>query len=179
MRSNSLNAVYIQHYCGYTVVCCVAYVCMSNLLPSPFQSHNFLYSFLKERVLTQSIGCRGPEMYMILSYYCPGIESRWGGGRGFPHLSRTTLGTTETPVQYVPSLFRGKERSGRDADPSPLLVPWSRKSITMLLLPLSAVLPVESLISCTRVHFNFTYTSTPPMDRTACTEPQCLYKGAL
>jgi len=23
------------------------------------------------------------------------------------------------------------------------------------------------------------YTSTPPMDRTACTEPQCLYKGAL
>ena len=25
----------------------------------------------------------------------------------------------------------------------------------------------------------FTYTCTPPMDRTACTEPQCLYKGAL
>ena len=23
------------------------------------------------------------------------------------------------------------------------------------------------------------YTSTPPMDRTACTEPQCLYKGDL
>ena len=23
------------------------------------------------------------------------------------------------------------------------------------------------------------YTSTPPMGRTACTEPQCLYKGAL
>jgi len=29
------------------------------------------------------------------------------------------------------------------------------------------------------VHFNFTYTSTPPIDRTACTEPQCLYIGAL
>jgi hypothetical protein len=25
----------------------------------------------------------------------------------------------------------------------------------------------------------WTYTSTPPMGRTACTEPQCLYKGAL
>jgi hypothetical protein len=23
------------------------------------------------------------------------------------------------------------------------------------------------------------YTSIPPMGRTACTEPQCLYKGAL
>jgi hypothetical protein len=25
----------------------------------------------------------------------------------------------------------------------------------------------------------WSYTSTPPMGRTACTEPQCLYKGAL
>ena len=25
----------------------------------------------------------------------------------------------------------------------------------------------------------WSYTSTPPMARTACTEPQCLYKGAL
>jgi len=29
------------------------------------------------------------------------------------------------------------------------------------------------------VHFTFTYTSTPPMGRTACTDPQCLYNGAL
>jgi len=25
----------------------------------------------------------------------------------------------------------------------------------------------------------YSYTSTPPRGRTACTEPQCLYKGAL
>ena len=25
----------------------------------------------------------------------------------------------------------------------------------------------------------YSYTSTPPMGRTACTEPQCMYKGAL
>jgi hypothetical protein len=25
----------------------------------------------------------------------------------------------------------------------------------------------------------YSYTSTPPMGRAACTEPQCLYKGAL
>jgi len=47
----------------------------------------------------------------------------------------------------------GKERPGRDADPSP---------------PSSAVVMKE-----------YSYTSTPPMGRTACTEPQCLYKGDL
>ena len=47
----------------------------------------------------------------------------------------------------------GKERPRRDADPSP---------------PSSAVVKKEQ-----------SYTSTPPMGRTACTEPQCLYKGAL
>ena len=47
----------------------------------------------------------------------PGIESRWG--RDFPHLSRPALWPTQPPVQCVPGLSRGKERQGRDADPSP------------------------------------------------------------
>jgi len=47
------------------------------------------------------------------------------------------------------------------------------------LLPLWTVRPEQSLSACTTVHFTFTYTSNPPMDRTACTEPQCLYNGAL
>ena len=47
----------------------------------------------------------------------PGIDSRWG--RDFPHLSRPALGPTQPPVQWVPGLSRGKERAGRDADPSP------------------------------------------------------------
>jgi len=34
-------------------------------------------------------------------------------------------------------------------------------------------------VACTTLHFTFTYTFTPPMDHTACTEPQCLYNGAL
>jgi len=47
----------------------------------------------------------------------------------------------------------GKEWPGRDADPSP---------------PSSAVVMKE-----------YSYTSTLPMGRTACTESQCLYKGDL
>ena len=45
----------------------------------------------------------------------------------------------------------GKERPGRDTDPSP---------------PSSAV-----------VMKGWSYTSTPPMGRTACTDPQCLHSG--
>jgi hypothetical protein len=46
-----------------------------------------------------------------------GIEYRWG--RDFPNLSTLSLGPTQPPVPWVPGLSRGKERSGRDVDPSP------------------------------------------------------------
>jgi len=72
-------------------------------------------------------------------------------------------------------------KSGRGVTltPHPLLVSRWRKSRAIPLHPLWAVRPVQSLSACTTVHFTFTYTCTPPMDRTNCTEPQCLYKGAL
>ena len=47
--------------------------------------------------------------------------------------------------------------------PHPLLVPWSRKSIAIPLLPLWAVRPVQSLSACTRVHFTFTFTLPVPV----------------
>jgi len=60
-------------------------------------------------------------------------------------------------------------------------VPVQRCILTLPipLLPLRPVRPVQNLSASTTVHFTFTYTSTPPIARTACTEPQCLYNGAL
>jgi len=48
-------------------------------------------------------------------------------------------------------------KSGRDVTltPYPLLVSWSRKGRAIPLLTLWAVRPVQSLISCTWVHFTF------------------------
>ena len=46
-----------------------------------------------------------------------------------------------------------KSSRGVTLTPHPLLVPWSRKSRAIPLLPLWAVRPVQSLSACTRVHF--------------------------
>jgi len=83
----------------------------------------------------------------------PGIEFRWRGGK----ISRTCPDRSWGPPSLLENEYRvfpgSKERQVRDADPSQ---------------PSSAVAKKES-----------SYTSITPMDRTACTEPQCLYKSAL
>ena len=68
-------------------------------------------------------------------------------------MSRPVLGPTQPPVQSVAGLSGGIERPGREADPSPLS---------------TAVVKKEQ-----------SYTSTTPLGRTACTEPQCLYSTAI
>jgi len=54
--------------------------------------------------------------------------------------------------------FQGaKSGRGVTLNPHPLLVPRSRKSRAIPLLPLCAVRPVQSLSACTRVHFTLPF----------------------
>jgi hypothetical protein len=48
----------------------------------------------------------------------PGIESRWEG-EIFRICPDRPWGPIQPPVQWIPGFSRGKERPGRDADPSP------------------------------------------------------------
>jgi len=59
-------------------------------------------------------------------------------------------------------------KSGRGVTltPHPLLVTWSRRGRATPLLPLWAVRPVQSLSTCTRVHFAFTYCLSTRQERT-------------
>jgi hypothetical protein len=73
-------------------------------------------------------------------------------GRDFTAV-QTSPGTHPASCTMGTGSFPVVKRPGRGADPSPHS---------------NAVVMKEE-----------SYTSTPPMGRTACTEPQCLYKGAL
>jgi hypothetical protein len=85
----------------------------------------------------------GSIVGIVTGYGLDGPGLKPGGGEIF----RTSPDRPSGPPSGYRVFPGGKERPGRDADPSP---------------PSSAVVM-----------------STPPTGRTACTEPQCLYKGAL
>ena len=95
------------------------------------------------------------------------IESRLGARLSAPvqtgpgaHPASFTMGT-----EYFPGVICCW---GVTLTPHRFLVPWSRKSRDVSILPVWAVRPVQ-----------YSYTSTNPMGRTACTEPQCLYSTAI
>jgi len=93
------------------------------------------------------------------------------------------------PVQYN---YTSTAPMGRTAFTEPQCL----YSTAIPLLPLWTVRPVQTLSACTvqlylyspygpyslysaSVRVQYSYTSTPPMGRTACTEPQCLYSTAI
>jgi len=87
----------------------------------------------------------------------PGIESRWEARFSAP--VQTGPGVHPTSCKMGTGSFPGvKSGRGETLTPHSLLVPWSRKSRAIPLLPLWAVRPVQSLSACTRVHFTLPLT---------------------
>jgi len=162
-----------------TTLCSLALYCISNILAA-----------------TPSYREPGSVVRTATGYGLggPGIESPWEGARFSvqtspeSHRISWTMGT-----ESFPGVNSGR---GVTLTPKPLLVPWSRKSRAILLLSLWDVRPVQSLSAC-RVQLylyspygpyglyrpsepvQYSYTSTPPINRTVCTEPQCLYSTAI
>ena len=146
---------------GFSIcLCSISLVCIDRADLLPMRYYIFLYFIPSSSrfFLTYTMQMSGPGSSVgIATDYGldgPGMESRWG--RDFPHLSTPDLEPTQPPERWVTGFSRGKERPGRDADPSPLPVPWSRKSRVIPPLALWAARPVQSLSAYTRVHFIFT-----------------------
>jgi hypothetical protein len=81
------------------------------------------------------------------------LGSNPGGGEIFRSRPDRSWG----PPSLLYNGFQVPEKSGRGVmlTPHPLLVPWSRKSKTIPLLPLRTVGPVQSLSACTGCTFYF------------------------
>ena len=82
-------------------------------------------------------------------YGLDGPGSNPGGGEIFCARPDRSWGPPSLLYNRYRVFPGGKVRPRRDADPSPILVPWSRKSRAIPLLTLWAVQPVQSLSACT------------------------------
>ena len=81
-----------------------------------------------------------------------------GGGKRFS--TSVQIGPEAHPASCAMGTgsFPGvKNGRGVTLTPHPLLVPWSRKSRAITLLPLRAVRPVQSLSACIKVYFTFLF----------------------
>ena len=95
-------------------------------------------------------------------YLCTVRGSNPGGGARFLAPVQTGPGTHPTSCTMGTGSFPGVKNSwGVTLTPHALLVPWSRKSRAIPLLPLWAVQPVQSLSACTRVHVTFFFFPPP------------------
>ena len=141
-----------------------------------------------------------PARKLYLSRYSDRLLAGRAGDR-IPVEARFSVPVQTSPGSH-PAFYMGTGsfpgvKSDRSVmlNPHLLLVPWSRKSRAIHLLPLLIVRPVQNLSACTvqlyhyspyrpyglyraSVPVQYSYTSTNPMGLTACKEHQCLYSTA-
>ena len=116
---------------------------------------SFLYLSLFFNFLLPCLLC-GPGSSVVIAtgYGLDGSGDRIPVGARFSPSVQTGPGAhPATCTMGTCSLLGVKSSRGVTLTPHPILVPLFMKE--------------------------WSYTSTPPMGRTACTEPQCLHKGAL
>jgi len=137
----------------YLVNCLIWFVSLTKFLSCFVLSVFILYTYVCVCV------CVGPAAQSVRR-----LATAWtvrGSNPSGDEIFRTCPDRPWGPPSLLYNGYRvfpgGKERPGRDADPSPLLVPWSWKVRAIPLLPLRAVRPVQSLSACTRVHFTSTF----------------------
>jgi len=140
--------------------------------PSACTTVHFTFTFTSTPPMGRT-ACTEPQclyegaLYLYLYLYSP--NGPYGLYRAPVPVQRCTL---PLPLPLLPNGPYGLYRA-------PVSVQRCTLPLPITLLPLRAVRPVQNPSACTTVHFTFTYTSTPPKGRTVCTEPQCLFKGAL
>ena len=96
---------------------------LQSVAPERFKKKNFNFAVSSAPFYQNQNYCRTGFVWTIM-YYChgPGQRSRYsnslrdtqsgdripvGGGPDFPHLFRPALGPIQSPIQWVPGLFRG------------------------------------------------------------------------
>jgi len=154
LHSNSLHLSTLHYFPVKLHPTTFHYTSLSSHLASPH------LNFLPLRGLTRPI--LGPTQPPVK--WIPGLSRGVKSGRGVtltPHPPYSTVVKKEYSYTSTPP-------TGRTACTEPqclyksafyLLVPWSRKSIAIPILPLRAVRPVQSLSAYTRVYFTFTFFS--------------------
>ena len=91
------------------------------------------------------------------------------GGEIFPTSPDRHWGPPSILYKGYRVFLGGKERPGRDADPSPLLVPLVMKEQSYISTPLWAIRPVQSLSACTRVTYSAPVQTGPGAHPASCT----------
>jgi hypothetical protein len=126
--------------------------------------NGFLRNFIQSPIygtinLSKYLIIRGPGSVdgIATGYGLDDLGSNPGGAKFSSSLQTGPVAHTCTSTTGTGSFPVVKNDRGFTLTPQALLVPWSRKSRAIPVLPLRAVQTVQNLSACTRVQFTFAF----------------------